>query len=131
MTTPNNRPAKATEAMKNAFDKRVEAVGWAVFLIMSGALMIAPEKLFPEGSWFIGTGLTILGSMGIRFIYGIRVDRFWTILGILALSFGVSQFFSLNLPVFPALLIIIGVAIGYKVFFGKINSQRDFWKCCR
>jgi len=126
MTTQNNQPTKILEAKKNAFDKRIEAFGWALFLIMSGTLLIAPDGLVPDGTWLIGTGLIILGSMGIRYIYRIRVDGFWTILGILALGYGVSELFSLNLPVFPVLLVVFGAVIVFKAFLGKVDSQDDF-----
>ncbi len=131
MTTQNNQRPKTLEAKKNAFDKRIESIGWALFLIMSGVLLIAPDGLVPDGTWLIGMGLIILGSMGIRYLYGIRIDGFWTILGILALGYGVSEFFSLNLPVFPVLLVIIGMVIVYKAFIGKTNSRDNFWECWR
>lgn len=130
MATQNNQLTKTVKAKKRKLDQRIESIGWAVFLIWSGALLIAPEGLFPEGSWLIGTGTIIIVSMGIRYLYGIRVDGFWTILGFLALGFGISEFFRLNLPVFPVLLIIVGVVILYNVFFGKVDHNEDFWKYC-
>lgn len=128
MTTQDNQLAEALEAKKRKLDKRIESIGWALFLIWSGALLIAPDRLVPEGLWLIGTGLIIIVSMGIRYLYGIRVDGFWTILGLLALGFGISEFFSLGLPVFPVLLIVVGAVILYKTFLGKIDHKDDFWK---
>jgi hypothetical protein len=130
MTTQNNQLTKAIKEKKRKLDQRIESIGWALFLIWSGALLIAPDGLVPEGSWLIGTGLIIIASMGIRYLYGIRVDGFWTVLGLLALSFGIREFFRLNLPVFPVLLIIVGVIIIYKVFLGKIDHKEGFWKYC-
>jgi len=128
MTTQNNQLSEAIWAKKRKMDRQIESIGWALFLIWSGALLIAPDGLVPEGSWLIGTGLIIIASMGIRYLYGIRVDGFWTILGFLALGFGISEFFSLNLPVFPALLILVGVVIVFNVFFRKISHERYFWR---
>jgi hypothetical protein len=130
MKTQNNQLTKAIKEKKRKLDKQIESIGWALFLVMSGVLLIAPEGFAPDGSWLLGTGLIILGSMGIRFLYGIRVDGFWTVLGILALGYGISEFFGLNLPLFPVLLVIIGVVIVYKAFFGKIEHKDDFWKFC-
>lgn len=130
MTTQNNQLTKANKAKKRKLDRLIESIGWALFLIWSGALLIAPDGLVPEGSWLIGTGLIIIVSMGIRYLYGIRVDGFWTVLGFLALSFGISEFFRLDLPVFPVLLIIAGVVIIYNVFFRKIDPKKDFWDYC-
>jgi hypothetical protein len=119
------------KTQKRKLDQRIESFGWALFLVMSGILLIAPEDFAPEGTWLLGTGLIILGSMGIRYLYGIRVDGFWTILGILAFGYGISEFFSLDLPVFPALLVVIGAVIVYKALTGKINLQDNGWKCWR
>ncbi len=119
------------KTQKRKLDQRIESVGWALFLIWSGALLIAPDALVPDGSWLIGTGLIIIVSMGIRYLLGIRVDGFWTVLGFLALGYGISEFFSLNLPVFPVLLIIVGAVIVYKAFLGKIEHEEDFWKYSR
>jgi hypothetical protein len=130
MKTQNNRLTKAIKAEKRKLDQRIESIGWAFFLVISGALLIAPEGLVPDGTWLLGTGLIILGSMGIRYLYRIRVDGFWTVLGILALGYGISEFFGLNLPIFPVLLVIIGVVIVYKALFGKTESHDDFWKFC-
>lgn len=128
MTTQNNQLKKDVNAQKRILDRRIESIGWALFLIWSGALMISPHGLFPEGSWLMGTGLIIMLSMGIRYLYGIRIDGFWMVLGILALGFGISEFFSLSVSVFPVLIIIMGVVIVYNAFFRKIDHERHFWR---
>jgi hypothetical protein len=128
MTTQNNQLRKAIKARKRKLDQQIESAGWALFLIWSGALLVAPDGLVPGGSWLIGTGLIIIASMGIRYLYGIRVEGFWTVLGFLALSFGISEYFRLDLPVFPVIFIIIGVVIVYYVFLGKSDHNVGFWK---
>ncbi len=127
MANQDDRLTKAICEKKRKLDRMIESMGWALFLIWSGALWIAPDETVPEGLWLIGTGLIILGSMGIRYLYGIKVNGFWTILGFLALGFGISEFFDLNLPVFPVLLIIVGLVIGYNVFFRRTGSTKEFW----
>lgn len=118
------------KTQKRKLNQRIESIGWALFLIWSGALLIAPDGLFPEGAWLIGTGLIIIVSMGIRYLYAIKIDGFWTVLGFLALGYGISESFGLNLPVLPALLIVVGVVIVYKAFVGKLDRDEDFWKFC-
>ena len=86
---------------------------------MIGGLWLAPEGTFPEGTWLIGTGLIIIGLMGIRSLYGIKVSSFWFVLGVIALGFGISDVFGLNIPVFPILIIIIGISIVFKPLFKK------------
>lgn len=129
MTNQDDRFTKTIREKKRKLDRKIESMGWALFLIWSGALLIAPDEIVPTGLWLTGTGLIIIGSMGIRYLYGIKIDGFWTILGFLALGFGISEFFDLNIPVFPVLLIIAGLVIGYNVFFRKTGPKREFWPC--
>lgn len=130
--TPQNTPfTRATTAQKRKLNRRIESVGWALFLIWSGTLLIAPDELAPEGSWLIGTGLIIVASMGIRYLYGIRIDGFWTVLGLLALCYGLSDNLGFNLPVLPVVFIIVGVVILYNAFFRKIYHRNVFWRGCR
>lgn len=104
---------------KKALDKRLDAIGWGLFLIMIGGLWLAPDGTVPEGAWLIGVGVIILGLMAIRYLYGIKVNPFWLVLGIIALAFGISSVFGLNIPVLPILLIIIGVNIILKPLLKK------------
>jgi len=114
-----NQPLKNQDAKKRALDKRLDSIGWGLFLIMIGGLWLAPEGLVPEDSWLIGTGAIILVMMGIRYLYGIKISGFWLVLGIVALAFGISDVFGLNIPVFPILIIIIGASVVLTPFLKK------------
>jgi hypothetical protein len=103
----------------SALDKRLDSIGWALFLIMIGGLWLAPEGTVPEGTWLIGTGVIILGLMAVRYLNGIKVSGFWLVLGIVALAFGISSVFGLNIPVLPILIIIIGLNIILKPLIQK------------
>jgi hypothetical protein len=113
------QPLKNQDAKKRALDKRLDSIGWGLFLIMIGGLWLAPEGLVPEGSWLIGTGAIILVMMGIRYLYGIKINCFWFVMGIVALAFGISDVFGLNIPVFPILIIIIGASVVLTPFLKK------------
>jgi hypothetical protein len=110
MTVQDTQPVDAQETYKEALDKRLDALGWGLFLIMLGGLWLAPEGTIPEGAWLIGTGLIILGLSVVRYLNGIEVSWFWIGLGVLALGTGLSALLGLSLPVFPILLIIAGAA---------------------
>jgi len=114
MTEKKDQPKAKLNAQKSALDKRLDALGWGLFLIMIGCLWLIPDEYVPGGTWLIGTGLIILVLMGVRYMYGIKISGFWLIFGILALAFGLSDFFGLNLPLLPILIIIIGVSIVVK-----------------
>lgn len=100
--------ADTNQKQKDTLDKRLDAIGWALFFIMIGGLWLAPEGSLPEGTWLIGTGVIILGMTWIRRMNGLVIHGFWVVMGILALIFGLSSVFGLNIPVFPILLVIVG-----------------------
>jgi len=107
------------ETKKTDLDKQLDTIGWALFLIMIGGLWLAPEGAVPEGAWLIGTGAIILGLTWIRHINGLGINGFWMVMGILALGTGLSAVFGLTIPVFPILLIIIGLSVILKPIFKK------------
>jgi len=129
MTEQNNQNTNNSRAQKQAMDKRLESIGWALFFVMSGILWIMPEELVPEGAWLFGTGLIILGFSGIRYLYRIKIEEFWLVMGILFLSFGLSEYFILDLPILPILLVLIGISIVYKAFLSKTRKRDGFDKC--
>ena len=106
MTTAGNQDTR-----ENALDKRLDSVAWALFLIMIGGLWLVPDGVLPEGTWLIGAGLIILGLTVVRLVTGIKISGFWVFMGFLALGSGLADVFGLNVPVFPILLVIAGLAI--------------------
>jgi hypothetical protein len=119
MNEQTDQPQESQDPKKKALDQRLDALGWGLFLIMIGGLWLAPEGWVPEGTWLIGTGVIILGLMLIRYVNGISVNGFWLVVGLIALGFGISDVFGLDVPVFPILLIIIGVHIVLKPLLRK------------
>jgi hypothetical protein len=122
LTEQKEQPQTQQDAQKKALDKRLDALGWGLFLIMIGCLWLIPEERVPEGTWLIGAGVIILGLIGIRFLYGIKISGVWLVTGVLALAFGISDFSGLNLPVFPILIILFGLSIVMKPLFKKKSS---------
>jgi hypothetical protein len=111
MDTQNNLPSTGQDEQKKALDKRLDQVGWALFLIMIGCLWLVPRFMVPQGAWLIGTGIIILGLTWVRHINDIIINKFWVVCGIVALVAGLSQFLGIKLPLFPILLVIVGVSI--------------------
>jgi hypothetical protein len=92
-----------------SLDRRLEGIGWALFLIMLGGLGLIQSV--PEGTWLVGTGLIMLGLNVARHVNGMRINHFTVVLGIMALLLGLAQLTGLPLPVLPVLLILIGADI--------------------
>ena len=120
MTAQNDQPSIMQDTQKAALNKRLEGIGWGLFLIMIGGILLVPNEQVPEGTWLIGAGLIMLGLNLARYLNGIRMSGFTIVLGILALASGLSDFAGVDLPLFPILLILIGASILLKpVFEGK------------
>jgi len=111
------------DAQKGALDKQLDSIGWGVFLLMIGGLLLVPDEWgVPEGAWLLGTGLIILALMVVRFLNAIEISGFWVFLGILALASGLGDVFGLNVPVFPILLILIGAGIILRPLIERARS---------
>ncbi|MFC2160610.1 hypothetical protein ACFLRX_03035 [Acidobacteriota bacterium] len=104
-------------------NKKLEAIGWGFFLIMIGGLWLLPDETVPEGAWLIGVGVIMLGLNAARSVYGIKVSGFTVVLGILALSIGISDLFGVDLPVFPILLILWGLSVVLEPFLKKNRNN--------
>jgi hypothetical protein len=105
-----------------SLNAQIDAVGWALFFIFSGALLLLPESTVPEGTWLTGVGLILVGENLVRYISGLKLDGFSTPLGLVALGTGLSEvIFKVDL-FFPVLFLVIGTII----FLGLFKKD-DGW----
>jgi hypothetical protein len=111
MSTQQAQLPTVQETEKQALNKRLETIGWALFLIMIGGIGLIPDEQVPEGVWLIGVGLIMLGLNLARYLNQIRMSGFTLVLGILALLSGLGDLFGLEMPVFAILLILIGAGM--------------------
>lgn len=123
MNTQPNSYDEDDEARAEAFNKRLEMIGWGLFLIMIGGLGLVPDQYVPEGLWLIGTGFIMLGINAARYFYHLPLSWFTIILGLLALASGTSDMLGIDLPVFPILLILIGAHILLKSRFERQPTE--------
>lgn len=111
-------------SFNHALNKRLENISWGLFLIMIGGIALVPDSLVPEGTWLLGAGLIMLGLNLARYLNQIPMSNFTIILGIIAFVSGISDFFNVDLPFFPILLIVIGAGILLRPIFEK-NQYQD------
>lgn len=104
---------------KRALDHQIAGIGWALLFIMTGGLMLLPNV--PRGTWLIGAGLILLGAQGARLLNQLPMRTFSLVLGIFAIVLGGASFAGVDLPVFPILLILIGLAI---VLPSRVGGER-------
>ncbi|MCL5996219.1 MAG: hypothetical protein M1546_09190 [Chloroflexi bacterium] len=115
------------ETEQQALNKRLEAIGWGLFLIMLGGLGLVPQEQVPGGVWLIGAGLIMLGLNAARYWSQIKMSAFTVGLGILALFAGVGDLLGVDLPLLAILLILIGANMILKPWFenGRGRNLRD------
>jgi hypothetical protein len=128
-STPDTSEAKPPAAVKDpekaALNKRLESIGWGLFLIMLGGFALVPNETIPKGAWSIGVGLIMLGLNAARYFNGIRMSGFTTFLGILSLLGGIAEIIGLTSLNWSLLLIILGAYLILKPWF---DQRRLFGK---
>jgi len=114
---------KIEDPKKKALLSKINGIGFALFIVMMGCLLLIPKGTLPESSWLIGVGLIMIGGNIARHLNGIRLCQCTSVLGVLLLIAGILGLFGIAFPVFPILLVIIGVSI----IIGVISKKK---KCC-
>jgi hypothetical protein len=102
------------------FNKRLEEMGWGLFLILIGVILLLANVQVPQGMWLIGAALILLGLNVIRYLKRInKMSRFTISVGVLALAAGLGSFFGMKVPLFAILLVLVGASIILKPLFGR------------
>ena len=118
-TAEAKQPVAVQDPEKVALNKRLEAIGWGLFLIMLGGFALVREETIPKGAWSIGVGVIMLGLNATRYYYKIRMSGFTTVLGILALVGGIAELLGVTSLEGGLLLIILGAYLLLKPWFEK------------
>ena len=118
MTNKTDVPTQPDE-----LNKRLERISWGAFLIMIGGIWLVPDQFVPEGTWLIGVAFILFGLNIARYMNQIPVSSFSLLLGTVALFIGISDFFRVNLPLLPILLIIIGAKLLIQPILEKNRSD--------
>jgi len=92
---------------KRKLSHTINGIGWAIFLIITGVLWLLPNRMVPDGSWFIVTGVILLAVNLLKNIIGIRSTSgyFW---GTLLTLFGLMQLIDTKFQFLPIFFISIG-----------------------
>lgn len=108
---------QTTEPQKAALNKRLETIFWGLFLIMLGGWSLIPDETIPKGAWSIGVGLLFLGLNAVRYLNGIRMSGFTTVLGILSVVGGIGDMLGWADLDGAILLIVLGAYLILKPWF--------------
>jgi hypothetical protein len=116
-----SEPVSPQAAEKVALNKRLEAIGWGLFLVMLGGFSLVPNEVIAKGYWSIGVGIIMLGLNVTRYFYHIRMSGFTTFLGIISLVSGVAQLYGYTALEGAVLLIILGAYLLLKPVFDRMQ----------
>jgi hypothetical protein len=119
MNAQNTQAAPVQNPEKAALNKRLESIGWGLFLIMLGGFALVPSATLPKGLWSIGIGVIMLGLNVTRYFYKIKMSGFTTVLGIIAIISGVLELMGLNDLGGAIFLIVLGAYLLVKPWFDK------------
>jgi hypothetical protein len=118
-TAEAKQPAVIANPEKVALNKRLENIGWGLFLIMLGGAALVPDEAVNEGWWSIGVGCIMLGLNVARYFNQIKMSGFTTFLGIISIISGVLQLMGLNELGGAIFLIVLGSYLLVKPWFDK------------
>jgi hypothetical protein len=107
MMAPNDLVTDV-DVRNSHLNSRYLGMAWALFLIMTGTLWLLPRTLLPDGLWFLGVGLILLGLNVARIMNDVETSGLTVILGLLAISIGLGKLLELSISAFPLLLIGLG-----------------------
>jgi hypothetical protein len=112
------------DTARAGLSERIEAIGWGLLLLMTGGILLAPGNftiLFHI--WLIGIGLVLLGANLVRYLNGLKLRGFNTVLGVAAIAAGVGFFMGIDLSFLAILLILWGALILFRELTGKRESE--------
>jgi hypothetical protein len=101
---------------KTALARRLDAVGWALFLIWIGLVLLMGSQ---ASLALLGIGIIIVGVQVARVLYQLSLEGFWFVVGLLFLVGGIWQMVGAKFPLVPILLIVAGVALIVTRFLPK------------
>ena len=100
---------QVAEALQKNLDSLLDGIGWGLFLIMTGGMLLVPG--LPDGIWLAGLGALLLGLGAVRHMLGIAVSTFAMIIAAGFVVAGVGTMAGVAVPWFALLLIACGLAL--------------------
>lgn len=98
-----------------ALVKKLDAVGWGLFFIWMGIAFLADVGW---GVGLLGVGVIALGAQVARRYFGLPVERFWLMIGIVFAVWGAWELLHIQFgkpPIpgrpLPILLIVVGIVL--------------------
>ena len=105
----------STPEIKRTLAKKLDAVGWGLFLIWIGIAFLANVGW---GVGLLGVGVIALGAQVARKYLGLPTDRFGLVFGIVFVVWGAWELLNIQLgetpipgSLFPILFVVVGLVL--------------------
>ena len=72
-----------------------------------------------QRAFLIGLGALFIGLNIVRYFYSQKISKFWSVIGFILIVIGLGEFFSLEIPVIPVVIIVIGISMILKPLLRK------------
>ena len=98
---------------KKGMGKRLDSAGWGLFFIWVGV------SLLLDLSWgvgLIGVAAIILLGQAARNYYGLKLEKFWVVVGVLFFLGGIWELYQVQVGLVPILMIVAGCALLLSLF---------------
>lgn len=89
-------------------NKKLDAIGWGLFFVWVGIALLLDVGW---GIGLVGVGIITLGEQAARRYFGIGLDGFWVVVGLLFLAGGMWELAQIQFSMVPFLLIVAGAAV--------------------
>ncbi len=113
------------ETSASVLEKRLDSLGWGLFLIMMGGLWLAPKGYFSQSAWLIGMGVIILTLTVVRFLKQTAISGFWVFCGIALLSTGMIDHTGIEFPLFSGTDCSVWSRYCSSCSFQKVSNKED------
>ena len=109
----------ATSITKAELEKRLDSAGWGLFFVWVGIALLADVGW---GIGLVGVGIITLAEQTARRCFGIGIDGFWAVVGVLFLAGGFWELAKIQFSMVPSLIILAGAAILVSAFSKRSQS---------
>lgn len=101
-----------------ALAKKLSAAGWGAFFMWMG---IAFLTNISWGAGLLGVGIIVLAGEAARKCFGMRLDLFWLMMGIIFVVWGADQ--ALGIQVGGILWPIVSIALGLAILVNGLRPH--------
>lgn len=88
--------------------KKLDAAAWGLFFVWVGVALIAS---LGWGLGLVGIGIITLAAQLARRYFGLAVEGFWVVIGLLFVVGGAWDLFAVQANLVPIVLIVAGAAL--------------------